>query len=124
MDLESRIKLSDPKSYYGTPFRFWIAKNSSQMIQSFCPIVNARILDLGCGQGQYSELFKSLNISGAYLGIDLNDRNNWDKIKDHDKDLEEILTPLISHLEEQSYKCKLVEIQGISVLTFFDRELN
>ena len=26
MDLENSIKLSDPNSYYGTPFRYWITK--------------------------------------------------------------------------------------------------
>ena len=72
MNLESRIKLSDPNSYYGTPFRYWIANRLPRMIRSFCSNENARILDLGCGQGQYAELFKLLDIHGPYLGIDLN----------------------------------------------------
>ena len=79
MNLESRIKLSDPNSYYGTPFRYWIANHLPRMICSFCSKENARILDLGCGQGQYAELFKLLDIHGTYLGIDLNRRENWDK---------------------------------------------
>ena len=80
MNLESRIKLSDPNSYYGTPFRYWIAKYLPNLIKSYCPNNDARILDLGCGQGQYTELFKSLDIHGTYLGIDLNRRENWDKL--------------------------------------------
>ena len=80
MNLESRIKLSDPNSYYGTPFRYWIAKYLPNLIKSYCPNNDARILDLGCGQGQYTELFKSLDIHGTYLGIDFNRRENWDKL--------------------------------------------
>ena len=85
MNLEDRIKLSDPSSYYGTPFRYWIATHLPRMISTYCPIENARILDLGCGQGHYAELFKSLDISGSYLGIDLDHRDNWDKIKENEQ---------------------------------------
>ena len=81
MNLEDKIKLSDPNSYYGTPFRYWIAKKLPQMIQSFCPKENTRILDLGCGQGQYAELIKSLSINGSYFGIDLESKENWDRIE-------------------------------------------
>ena len=81
MDLENSIKLSDPNSYYGTPFRYWITKYLPKMIQSICPKSNADILDLGCGQGQYAELIKSLPINGSYIGIDLDRRENWDRIE-------------------------------------------
>ncbi len=85
MRLETKIKLSDTNSYYGTPFRYWIAKYLPNLIKSYCPNEDAHILDLGCGQGQYAELFKSLNISGVYLGIDLDRRDNWDKIKENEQ---------------------------------------
>ena len=85
MDLETSIKLSDPNSYYGTPFRYWITKYLPKMIQSICPKSNADILDLGCGQGQYAELIKSLPINGSYIGIDLDRRENWNRIEPNQK---------------------------------------
>ena len=57
--------------------------------------------------------------------INAYDMNFWDKVKNHDLDLEiEVLSPLIDHLRGLGYKCKLMEVQGVSVLTFFDREDN
>ena len=85
MNLENRIKLSDPNGYYGTPFRYWISNHLPRMIYTFCPIENARILDLGCGQRQYAELFKSLSISEVYMGIDLKRKDNWDNIKENEQ---------------------------------------
>jgi len=85
MSLESKIKLSDPHGYYGTPFRYWIAVHLPKLIKSICKNNNASILDLGCGQGQYAKLFQSLKINGEYLGVDLNSKANWNKIKSTDK---------------------------------------
>jgi len=57
--------------------------------------------------------------------INAYDMNFWDKVKNHDLDLtQEVLDPLIAHLRRLGYKCKLMEVQGVSVLTFFDREDN
>mgnify|MGYP001342360340 CR=1 FL=1 len=56
--------------------------------------------------------------------INAYDIDFWDKVIDHEVSLEEILDALVTHLEGLGHKCKLVEIQGISVLTFFERESN
>ena len=77
MDIETRIKLSDLNGYYGTPFRRWINENLSDYIKDYCPLNDARILDLGCGEGQYIRFFESVSVKGSYIGIDYVIHDNW-----------------------------------------------
>jgi len=85
MRLETKIKLSDTNGYYGTPFRHWIIKSLPKLIKKYCPNRGAKILDLGCGQGQYAEVIKKLNLEGEYLGIDIQSRENWNNITSKDE---------------------------------------
>ena len=85
MNLETRIKLSDQDGFNGTPFRYWINRNIVGLIDQYCPPKNARVLDLGCGQGQYAKVLRSAGIKGSYLGIDLEARDNWNEMSRGDE---------------------------------------
>jgi len=78
--LETKIKQADINNYYGTPFRYWIGKYLPILIKNNCPDTNAKILDIGCGQGHYANVIKKLSIKGEYLGIDLEQKENWEKM--------------------------------------------
>ena len=85
MDIETRIKLSDLNGYYGTPFRRWINENLSDYIKDYCPSNDARILDLGCGEGQYIRFFESVSVKGSYIGIDYVIHDNWSYLNNNNK---------------------------------------
>ena len=54
--------------------------------------------------------------------INAYDINFWDQVKNHEIDIKEIIDPLITHLESIGHKCKLVEVQGFTVLTFYEKK--
>lgn len=60
-----------------SPSRDWINSHLKDFIKKYCPSKDARILDIGCGKGEYSMYFPELRISGQYLGIDANPREEW-----------------------------------------------
>lgn len=80
MNLETKIKLYDPHGYYGTPFRFWINRNFIKYVSRYCPSVAAHILDIGCGEGEYGAALNKTLIQGQYLGVDIRESDNWNRI--------------------------------------------
>ena len=56
--------------------------------------------------------------------INAYDMNFWDKVKDQDEDVSEVLSKLISYLESKNFPCKLIETQGMFILTFSEKKPN
>jgi len=66
-----------------SPTRFGTNEAINYLIDKFCPLQNAAILDVGCGKGGYHQLFSLRGIKGAYLGIDIKERESWQRKRDN-----------------------------------------
>ena len=68
------------KSPYGpraTIIRHQIYTAVWECINKYCPLDDARILDIGCGKGLYTEFLRSLGVNGMYLGVDIYPQEEW-----------------------------------------------
>ena len=59
-----------------TPIRFKIEQSLPNLVRKYCP-KEANILDHGCGDGKYSQLFKEMR-NFKYIGIDVKKNKMWD----------------------------------------------
>lgn len=64
-----------------SPVRFATNHAITQLIERYCPRINASILDVGCGKGDYLDYFVAEDIKGKYLGIDIKEDDNWHRRK-------------------------------------------
>ncbi|MDI6791498.1 MAG: class I SAM-dependent methyltransferase [bacterium] len=64
---------TNPSKCFGTPMRYVSNCIILEVIERYCPKLQARILDVGCGRGEYSQFFLQRKIQGEYLGIDLDE---------------------------------------------------
>ena len=117
MNVQTKIKLQDPNGYYGTPFRRWINENLSKYIKKYCPNIDSKVLDLGCGEGQYIKFFEDANIEGSYTGIDYVLHENWSDYNNKNiKDLD------IQYIQYDAHKISSInkKYNFISSITAFE----
>ncbi len=59
-----------------SPLRVYTNDVLAQMIKRYCPSPGV-ILDVGCGRGEYAEMFSAEEISGSYIGLDVRPHSIW-----------------------------------------------
>jgi len=101
-------KSSSNSTFYESPLRTLTMMFFENAIKQYCPKEQARILDVGCGDGSYLPCFLANQISGEWLGIDISESIHWQEHLSQDKHLKinfAILdaTQLSEHLKPNFY---------------------
>lgn len=71
-----------------SPVKFATNQAITRLIERYCPRINASILDIGCGKGNYLDYFVGEAIKGKYLGIDVKEDDNWHRRKSKANEIE------------------------------------
>ncbi len=61
----------------GTTARYWIHRNLPAIARLHFPKRQIRVLDLGCGHGQYYRLLSEAGFEGEYFGLDIAESKLW-----------------------------------------------
>ncbi|MDD4990306.1 MAG: class I SAM-dependent methyltransferase [Candidatus Pacebacteria bacterium] len=60
-----------------SPSRYCVDSAIGYLISKYCPQKEARVLDVGCGEGDYCQYFISHKCQGRYFGIDILKSSSW-----------------------------------------------